>query len=311
MIDLSNPACPVTGEPAVRLVQWVPTSLLIKLWRVIFKVDARSCFGHEERIGLWESPTGLYFFHPAFEGSHAFYAQMYEFVLERKLASRDAIRHEFELAARRVLPGDRVLDVGCGFASFRRMIPQASYVGLDPHFAGRVDGGEVINRTLCAHLDMHAGIYDAVCAFEVLEHLQSPAAMFVDMLRAARPGGLVIVGVPPFPSAFTRFPNFLPNAPPHHLTWWTEAALRALAARAGGVVESIEHADWSAADSLVYWMARCCPIRCTDIHFRAAWSWYAAALVGYAAGRIRYSWNKAPRRTDEGPALLMVARRPQ
>jgi len=43
-----------------------------------------------------------------------------------------------------------------------------------------------------------------VCAFEVLEHLSTPGAMFADMMRAVRPGGLVIVGVPHLPSAFTR-----------------------------------------------------------------------------------------------------------
>jgi hypothetical protein len=54
----TTPLCPVTGEPAVRRVQWVTTRLLIDLWRVAFAVDARASFAGIERFGLWESPTG-------------------------------------------------------------------------------------------------------------------------------------------------------------------------------------------------------------------------------------------------------------
>jgi SAM-dependent methyltransferase len=304
-----NPACPVTGEPAVRLVQWVTAGFLINLWRIIFKVDARSSFGQQDRFGLWESPSGLHFFDPPLEGDHTFYTQFYKFLLDRKLWSQDAIRHEFELAARSIRPGDRVLDVGCGFASFRRVIPQASYVGLDPNFAGYGNGANVTNQTLSEHLGAHSGTYDVVCAFEVLEHLKSPADMFADMVRATRRGGLVIVGVPHVPSALTRIPNFLLNAPPHHLTWWTETALRALAEGGGATVESIAPALWNATDSLMYWMALCSPTRRTGIYFRDAWSWHAAALVGFLAGRLIYAMNKVPKTIDEGAALVMVARR--
>src|SRR5207249_9818388 len=99
---------------------------------------------------------------------------------------------------------------------------------------------EVRNGTLRAHLVENANAYDAVCAFQVIEHLRKPTEMFADMVAAAKPGGLVIVGVPHVPSALTRFPNNLVNAPPHHLTWWTRAALAALAERHGAAVESVE-----------------------------------------------------------------------
>ncbi len=244
-----NPACPVTGEPAARLVQWVSTKFLINLWRITFRVDPRAIFGERERIGLWESPTGLYFFDPPLEGDHAFYSQFYDILLRRKLWSHDAIRHEFKLASRRIRAGSRVLDVGCGFASFRKVIPHARYLGLDPNFAGgAINEAKVINETLSTHAAAHPGTYDAVCAFEVIEHVEAPAAMFADMVRATRPGGLIIIGVPHVPSALTRIPNFILNAPPHHLTWWTETALLELAARAGAVVETIERAQWCATE---------------------------------------------------------------
>ncbi len=112
-----------------------------------------------------------------------------------------------------------MLDVGCGNASLRGAIPQAQYVGLDPNMGRLVEG--VLPEMLSEHLRGHSDEYDAVCAFQVVEHVNSPIGFGAEMTRAAKPGGLIIVGVPYVPSAMTRIPNFLLNAPPHHLTWWT------------------------------------------------------------------------------------------
>ena len=65
------PPCPVTGRPAIRRVQWVTTRLLTDLWRIAFGVDVRPLFAGLNRFGLWESPTGLYFFDPPREGDQA------------------------------------------------------------------------------------------------------------------------------------------------------------------------------------------------------------------------------------------------
>src|SRR5580704_14167647 len=251
------PACPVTGRPAVRHVQWVAARLLADLRRIEFKTDAAPSFCGVDRFGLWESPTGLYFFDPPLEGDRGFYAQFYARLDAKKLFSHQAIRHEFLIAARRIQAGARVLDVGCGFASFRSCVPRATYTGLDPHFAegGAVDG--VRNETLARHLVEHAGSYDAVCAFQVLEHVKAPAALFAQMVQAAKPGGLIFVGVPHVPSALTRIPNFVMNAPPHHLTWWTRSALAELAKGANAVIDDIAQVPWGGHDSLIYWIERC------------------------------------------------------
>jgi SAM-dependent methyltransferase len=306
---MTNPKCPITGEPAVRNVQWIDTEDLISGWKHIFGAPARPCFGENQLLGLWESPTGLYFFAPMIEGDHNFYSKFHASLLKSNFFTQQSIRTEFERAARWIAPGDRVLDVGCGFASFRSVVEQADYVGLDPNFARDNNVEGVIDQTLQDHLVDNAGTYDAVCAFQVIEHVASPAKLFADMLQAARPGGLVIVGVPHVPSALTRIPNFLFNAPPNHLTWWTQKALAAIAERQGAAVESIEQVPWGQNDSLIYWMERCAPIRCRDIHYKDAWSWYAAGLISYLGGRLAFKVRGVPKTTDEGGGLLMVARR--
>lgn len=307
---VSNPLCPVTGQPAARFVQWVDARFLAILWKIEMGANAQPSFGGIDRFGLWESPSGLHFFDPPAEGDNEFYTGFYSRLFKRKLWREDTRRQEFVDAARRVQPGDRVLDVGCGFGSFRHSVPHASYTGLDPNFAGHARTGDVRNETLGEHLKSHADSYDVVCAFQVIEHVHSPAPLFADMVRAARPGGLVIVSTPHVPSAMLRIPNFLVNAPPHHLTWWTKESLRALAERGGARVEAIDVVDWDDGDSLIYWIERCSFVRCKDEYFRHSFSWHAAALVGYVAGRTMHAFRKVPAGRDEGISLLLVARRP-
>src|SRR6195256_2026269 len=204
---MSNPPCPVTGEPAVRLVPWVKSRFFLDLWRYGLRVGARSSIGKVERLGPVEPPAGLHFFDPMIEGDHTFYTQFYAHAIERRLWARECIREEFRLAARSIAPGARVLDVGCGFAEFRRVIPHATYTGLDPHFASESSDVDVRNESLRTHLVENRGAYDAVCACQVIEHLREPTAMFADMVQAAKPGGLLIVWVPPRPRGVPARPT--------------------------------------------------------------------------------------------------------
>ncbi len=242
------PLCPVTGRPAVRLAQWVTAQLLTDLWRIEFGVDVRPSFAGVDRFGLWESPTGLYFFDPPCAGESTFYGGMSAWQKRQRLIAKRALRQEFDIAAKAIPEGARVLDVGCGLGLFRCVVPHADYTGVDPHLADGAAGPGLTRETLSAHLAERAGTYDAVCCFEVLEHVRDPTRLFAEMVAAAKPNGLLCLGVPHVPSALSRIPNYLMNAPPHHLTWWTEAALVELATGAGAVVERVEHAPWGEAE---------------------------------------------------------------
>jgi SAM-dependent methyltransferase len=311
---MTNPPCPITGEPAVRHVQSVTTGLLIDLWRYTphYRVDARSSFKDLDKLDLWESPTGLYFFDPRPEGDHEFYASFYEHIGKSKRWSfkRQGWRHEFDVAAQYVKPHDRVLDVGCAFAGFRDRIPDARYTGLDPNFSKDDPLGQVLDESLAEHVAKAAGEYDVVCAFQVVEHLADPLTFYKDLVRAAKPGALIIVGVPQARSAVTRIPNWLVNAPPHHLTWWTKEALVELARRGGSEPERIEEMPWSAFDSLSYWIERCSPIKATGRHYKGDWWWHAASVIGWAGGLIANALLPVPKgRPGEYANLLMVARK--
>lgn len=309
MPQTNAPLCPVTGRPAIRHVQWVSARMLKDLWRIQFGTDAKEALDGVDLFGLWESPAGLYFFDPPREGNRAFYDQFYTKLERLGLFSQSFVRQEFAMAARFIPAGARVLDVGCGLANFRSFVPEAGYTGLDPHMSGKCQSSAVRAETLTEHLLAHAGSYDAVCAFQVLEHVKAPADLFGEMVRAAKPGGLIFAAVPHVPSAATRIPNYLINAPPHHLTWWTKTALAELAAGAGATIEHIEIVPWSASDALIYWIDRFTPIKCGTEHFRGNWTWHVSALLGLICGIFANWVAGVPAQGGEGSGLLLTARR--
>ncbi len=119
-----------------------------------------------------------------------------------------------------------------------------------------------------------------------------------------------MVGVPHVPSALTRIPNFLLNAPPHHLTWWTKAALAELATRGGAEPISINNVPWGPHDALIYWLERCSLIKCRDRHFKGDWWWHGSTVLSWLFGWLASKALPLPKATDEGSGLLMVAKKP-
>jgi SAM-dependent methyltransferase len=148
-----------------------------------------------------------------------------------------------------------------------------------------------------------------VCAFHVLEHVPNPAQFARDMYRCIRPGGYLILAVPKFPSVINDIPNFMFNAPPHHLTWWSEQALRTLAETLELQVLSLEGLPLGAHHRLGHWMGRMAPKLTGELYFRHALAWHGALLWSFAAGRL----CSAVLGTPSGAApleLLLIARKP-
>lgn len=297
--------CPITGEPAER-VQTIGAKLLRALWRHSFGVTP-AVLPERGEFTLWRAPCGLMFFDPPIEGDAAFYAALYDTLDAPALIRRAApTRPEYLAAARHIRAGDTVLDVGAGPAAFAP--PGAQVTALDPHAA---PGSDVLCESAAAHATRRGEHYDAVTAFQVIEHVADPLALARDMLACAKPGGLVMLGAPLWPSPMTAIPNFCLNAPPHHLSWWNEAAMRALAARTGLVVRDVALLPAAPGQPLIHWMGRLAPLK-TPPHgpyFRDQRSWHGSLLAAYLAARIA-----APlRRIPPGSAphfVLLVAQKP-
>jgi SAM-dependent methyltransferase len=102
-----------------------------------------------------------------------------------------------------------VLEIGAGQGGFAsRLAARAQYLGVEPdadsvavavrRVAPR--GGTVIRGDDTA---VPAGsVYDLVCAFEVLEHIEDDAGALARWARYVRPGGHLLLSVPAWPHRF-------------------------------------------------------------------------------------------------------------
>ncbi len=146
-----------------------------------------------------------------------------------------------EVALDRAPPGSRVFDVGCGDGAFLALAQQRGHRGFGvDHDARAIDAARslrglhgVLAGRVPEDLARVAGApFELVTAFDVIEHLGDPVAVLRALRDVVAAAGRVLVTVP---HAERRPAWFDPrvDAPPHHLTLWTAAALRAAFLRAG------------------------------------------------------------------------------
>jgi SAM-dependent methyltransferase len=162
----------------------------------------------------------LRFFVPAFVGDKSLYA-----ILGSLPDYYVSDKAEFQVALEHIPREARILEVGAGTGEFGVRSKGRKYVGLEPNVSGasvaRSRGLDVREGSLRSHLDnLGSDRYDAVCAFQMLEHLEHPRDMIEDMLLALEPGGMLILSVPNDESYISLERNSVLNMPPHHQTRW-------------------------------------------------------------------------------------------
>lgn len=307
------PPCPITGRPARRRVHGVSTPALLAMWRAAGAGDLAHLFPDAPQVVLYESDTGLYFFSPRRAGDADFYQRFYAtHAAHATLSAGSEERREFVDAARHIAAGSLVLDVGCGSGAFREHLPQSTYCGLDP-FAVAGTFADVIKQSLSEHVDEARGRYDVVTAFQVIEHLADPLAFARQLLALLRPGGTLIVCAPLHPSPLTAIPNFLINAPPHHLSWWTVGAFQALARAIDVEAVDIVEVPASAhgAEVTVNWMSRFSWLRAgrgaDERYFAHRWAWHLNLAISYLLARLATRWLPPPR-GGQPCSVMLVAR---
>lgn len=307
---MEPPKCPITQEPASRLVQTVPVGLLKGLWKFMGLTDVSDLFEGIDEIGLWESPCGLAFFSPAIAGDDAFYQTFYgRFKAHEALAQVAAERPEFVAAAQHVPEGSLVIDVGAGGAGFRQHVPHARFTGLDPYAETEDLASGVLREQAEDHAATHPGHYDVVSAFQVMEHTIDPLAFATTLSRMLKPGGKLILGVPLWPSPMIQCPNMVINCPPHHLTWWNETSLKALADTLGLEVVKIERLPPHRHHAWFRWMEKLTFVDMSERYYSNQLSWHAnvafALPLGLLCGRV----FGLPKNT-EPVDIMLVGRKP-
>jgi SAM-dependent methyltransferase len=212
----------------------------------------RFLFGVEQ-FDLTEGRHGLRSWSPAIAGDGKFYEQLSEhpwYYMKEK--------DEFE-AARKVIGKVAVLEVGCGSGFFADRSEFASYIGLELNQAAAADarakGHHVEELMLRDYAKEHPASADVVCSFQVLEHLSDPADYFLSSLNILKPGGLLVTSVPAEDSFAGTFVDNILNAPPHHLTRWTDLSLKSFPLQFGFDCIDIRHLPVEQHHNKWFWQA--------------------------------------------------------
>ena len=142
---------------------------------------------------------------------------------------------EHDVAIKDLRKGDRVLEVGCGIGDFvARLVTEEGIdaMGIELNAAAvqhaQSQGRPVVLKSLEETAAEQPEGFDAVCCFQVLEHVPDPRSFITHCVNLLRPGGRLIIGVPNS-GGFIRFDrNGLLNSPPHHVTRWRPDTFRKL-----------------------------------------------------------------------------------
>ncbi len=191
----------------------------------------------------------LQFFDPMRNPGAAWYEENARY---RDVLEVDAVNwnHRQFLDDRRLVPG-RLLDVGCGTGGFLTAAQARGWdvAGIDFDEAAvhaareRLKVDTVQPWTLEEFIERRPGDrFDAVTAFEVLEHVEEPRSFLEQCFELTLPGGHFALSVP-FRDRWPRW-NEAWDEPPHHMTRWSRRAL----------LTALDHAGFEAIDVRTGWI---------------------------------------------------------
>lgn len=155
-------------------------------------------------------------------------------------------------------PG-RLLDLGCGAGTFLRHARSRGFqvAGIEFQSALAMRANEqglaVDSGDLASTLAKGTEHYDYITAFDVLEHLEDPGQVVELMLARLRSGGVCAVTVPHADRVPASFDPVI-DAPPHHLTLWTGAAIRQLFQRQGASSCEVQELPLTTDDLFLHYL---------------------------------------------------------
>jgi SAM-dependent methyltransferase len=224
----NNPESPLVPGAPVRLLSRIPASQLITDWKKSMGIDIAGLLGGIPEILLYRCQASQvdFFLPPEAAGTPEFYEELRKFdwyYLAGKWEFNEALR---DLAGRQ-----RILEVGSGTGFFVEMagreLKGAKVQGIEFNENAVSQAREkelpVVQMDL-DELGRRGETFDAVCGFQVLEHVHHPRELLAAMVQILEPGGVLVLSVPNRDS-FLRHQYNLLDMPPHHMTRWNGGVL--------------------------------------------------------------------------------------
>lgn len=225
------PQCPLCTSSEARMVRIVPSGQLIAQWDEIYQIDITPEFRGVSEVEMWRcADCAVCFFAPQWlTGSPWMYEQ-----LAKRADYYVTQKWEYDLALRDLCGRQRALEIGCGSGEFMALAKERQGLlveGLEQNPAAIATAKErglaVLTATVEDAAAQFPGTYDAICSFQVLEHVRRPREFLEACCALLRPGGLLALAVPN-QDGFVRHLGQPLDMPPHHMTRWTRKPFRRL-----------------------------------------------------------------------------------
>jgi 2-polyprenyl-3-methyl-5-hydroxy-6-metoxy-1,4-benzoquinol methylase len=236
--------CLLCNSSEIAVLEELSTSDIVRCYEESFEpalsAVKQSFQGHRRLNYCHCKQCDLRYFSPPVAGTVQYYNALQKlpwYYLEDK--------PEYQVAKKWISSADQVLEVGCGSGAFSRHINGTRYTGLeisDEALRSAAQHGlHVENGSIEQHVVGREGQYDVICAFQVLEHIAPVHDFIAASVRGLRIGGMLIYCVPSEESYISLLQNANLNLPPHHVTRWTDAALKSIARLFPLELVAIEH----------------------------------------------------------------------
>lgn len=223
--------CPLCGGSAISLERTFEVNSIVEEWKRQLDIDISAEFQGVSQFDLLGcSNCLLHFFKPDLAaGSSSLYEKLEKFdwyYMKRKW--------EHDVALEDLKSCENGIEVGCGFGDFvARVVRETTipFEGCEQNPSAvqiaRASGVSVHLEDLENLANTRRSAYDAVCSFQVLEHVTRPGSFVAASCSLLRPGGKLMLGVPNAAS-FLRHQHNILDMPPHHMTRWTAEVLSRL-----------------------------------------------------------------------------------
>ena len=219
----ANVVSPVNGSKNIKLIENISTEEIRQRWISEFSIDIKSEFCSVKYFSLYLcEKSALKFYCPHdIAGSSLLYEQLSQFDW---YYMRD--KWEFKQAEKDLIGLSRVSEIGCARGDFLQALIKKGFDVVGFEFNKKaakaaIDKGIVVySENLGDEDPCLNGSFDAVCSFQVLEHVAEPMVFLRNCLALLKPGGKLIITVPNGKITDTTLTNSLLDLPPHHMTRW-------------------------------------------------------------------------------------------